>query len=224
MIKQQTTVWTIRAWEGPLHDYLRRCWERVKELTPEVIFKQVPSEGNNHAQNLNKIWELHRENGPDWMSQFCVITEEDFLPDPRAVKEGRWMVPPLFMIKPAMAVKFAQRVPTGAVMQFQFPGAWWMIFDLEQYSGPLNFEGARDPATELVDQVPGGVDLVRGVDDSLGSLGLEYPGIGTHLFWSRHYNDPPDKVVAGFKVGEIVERTKAAIKEWWRRIDASPEE
>lgn len=189
---------------SPTHARLRQCWEYVRRQHPHIEFVEQPAEGRSHAENMELLYARARERG-----DLVLLTELDFLPE----LDSDWFPEP--PEEGVLGVRYAQRTPLGNVYQFRsIPGAWWLLIQPEKVPRRLQFGGSRDPCTELTNCAR---ELQEGRPDPLGSLGLYYEGRGTHLFWSRHYGDPPNRTVAGFLVRDIVERSNAAIDEW-RRI------
>jgi hypothetical protein len=60
------------------------------------------------------------------------------------------------------------------------------------------------------------VRVREGEDGYPDHYGIDYD-FGTHLFWSRHYNDDPLLVIGGFKLKEIHAGVDKFITTWIQR-------
>lgn len=234
MTAPQVNVLQLRAFDGPRHDRLRAIWDCLAEHNKgawRLCRFGNPRARLTHAQGLNAMWaeELKRP------ERYAIITEEDFLPD--------WenFVPLGLLTKkrPIFTAEYATRdARTLKVSGHRIPGPWYVLVD-KQYIGALNFDCAgvfNDPGNALVEycRASYGVDLIllTGKDCMPAHYGIKYLP-GEHLFWSRHYNDPPELRPAGFDLGDIqrrhdervtdyLETAPAAFKDLWRARYAPP--
>lgn len=205
-----TNLHLIRAFEGPRHARLEKIWERVEQLVrPHGVvvhihdnLERLSKAQLSHGEKLQEIWEGEKADP----APQAIFTEFDFLPDlaaglverPGAVGSGS---------KPIHAAEYATRSPLGRrLVRHGIPGAWFVAVDKRRLG--------RD--TERVDFRPGGpgndpagrlppdlVQLLGAEEGTYSPFGCRVPGCGEHLFWSRHYNDPPTALHAGFVMGEI---------------------
>lgn len=183
-----TRVHLIRAFVGPRHARLERIWERVAALvapqcTIEIHDNLGPAQ-RPHGEMLQRIWEGARQDD-------CVLTEFDFLPTLNFYEPGA---------RPVVAAEYATRCAyTRRLRPHGIPGAWFVRVAAGTEGldftagGPFN-----DPAAKLPPHL---TELLPAQDAP--PFGVLVPGRGTHCFWSRHYNDPPAALHAGFVMGEI---------------------
>jgi len=182
------TVRIIRIFEGPRHDLLRSIWNVIAEYAQDkMVLKWFPNTaGWDHTECLNRIW-TEEQDDP---SGRLVITEHDFLPD---LNYDDWLLQKDLEISDVALAGacYSKRAPgTRCLTNFQdVVGPWFMSFDKTKCPGQLEFRGRLDPAGEISKQIDSCM-LYPGHDPYPLHVGVEYV-FGTHLFWSRHYNDPP---------------------------------
>jgi hypothetical protein len=109
--------------------------------------------------------------------------------------------------RPIWAAEYATRDPyTRRIRRWGLPGAWFVRIDNLSpllVGVRLDFTAggpANDPAAKLP---PSLTHLLGAEEGTFSRFGVRVPGVGEHLFFSRHYNDPPTRIVAGFVIGEI---------------------
>lgn len=207
-------VHLIRAFEGPRHDRLERIWKILAEIYADratVWVHDNLKEQQPHATMLEAIWQdVIRQEQED-----VLITEFDFLPEPG------WLDP----IGESEVAEYCTRDPySRTLQQHGLAGPWWMHFvHLLPSSRSGLAEGFRacgrfaDPCGDLLPcarRAGCPVRLVPGVDAYPSSYGVRYPGRGTHLFWSRHYNNPPSDVIAGVLIGEMQRKVDKVVKDY----------
>lgn len=225
-------VLMLRAFDGPRHTRLRAIWDVLAEHNKKAWrLCRFEARSRTHAQGLNAMWEeeLRRP------ERFAVITEEDFLPDWERFIPLDLLCPK----RPIFCAEYATRDPsTLKLAHHRIPGAWYVLIDKHRV-GPLSFDCSgpfNDPANGLVSYVQKAYNvetlLIKGKDCMPDHYGISYP-TGAHLFWSRHYNDPPDLRPAGFDLGDIqrrhdeavtkyLEEAPAAFKALWKARHATP--
>lgn len=192
-------------WEGPRHDRLRACWDRVRAATDrnhDIEFV-ANHDGANHQTMLERCY---RGSDPN---RALVITEMDFLPaiaddwstNVEKILEG-FGGPVGVEYKMREAETFLLYGPRA------IPGGWFLAFpEARPDADDIDF-GGTDPANNAGEHF---VHLLDGTDDFPGQT---YPGIGHHLFWSRHYNDPEHAVAAGFPMSLVLPLTDKHIARW----------
>ena len=209
------TVRIIRVFDGPRHDLLRSLWECIAEYArDQMILKWFPNDrGWDHTECLNRIW-TEEQQSP---SSRLLITEHDFLPD---LNYDDWLLQKdLKAPDVALAAAcYSKRAPgTRTLANFRdIVGPWLMSFDKTKCPGHLEFRGRLDPGGALCSQllkVNQCAILYPGHDPYPLHVGVEY-AFGTHLFWSRHYNDPPETRVSGYNVGEILIKHDRCVYSW----------
>jgi hypothetical protein len=215
MIPPQLTVRITHAFDGPRHDRLHAIWDTVAEHWQKHLRLAVTTNprGFSHAQMFNKMWyeELQQNN------RYVLLTEHDFLPN---LRDRAWYSAPHKVFEQldamhgeqfaALAPEYATRhAATKVVMHHNKPGGWWILIDKDRFNDAIDFTGKPDPANQLEDSI-GGCYMAEGEDCYPAHYGLSYP-FGTHLFWSRHYNDPPEARVGGFHIGDIQARHDDAV-------------
>lgn len=211
------TVRIINVFEGFRHARLRSIWEVVAEYAQTALkLKWFRNTGGwDHAECLNRIWSEEQTD----LAGRLVITEHDFLPD---LNYDDWLLQ-MDLDQPDIAVAGACYSKRGGNRQLHnYPevvGPWFMSFDKTKCPGRLEFRGRVDPAGELTTQLhEAGYDLMLypGTDPYPLHIGVEY-AFGTHLFWSRHYNDPPATRVSGYSVDEILTKHDRCVASWIRQ-------
>lgn len=209
------TVRLIHIFEGPRHERLRTLWEIIAEYAKDKIrlkWFRNPNEWD-HSESLNRIWLEEQTESDDRL----IITEHDFLPD---LNYDDWLLQADFA-DPEIAVAAAcyskRRPGTRQLHNYtETVGPWFMSFDKTRCPGRLEFRGRIDPAGELAHQIHDhehSVMLYPGADPYPIHVGVEYI-FGTHLFWSRHYNDSLAARVSGYSVREIVTKHDRYVASW----------
>lgn len=213
-------VHLIRAFEGPRHARLERIWKIIAEIYADratVWVHDNLTEKKPHATMLEAIWQdVIRQEQED-----VIITEFDFLPapgwlDPRGESE---------------CAEYCTRDPySRTLQQHGLAAPWWMHFvhllpsTRSDLSGGFQSGGRfNDPCGELLPaarRAGCSIRLLSGVDGYPVSYGVSYPGRGTHLFWSRHYNDPPVGIIAGVLLGEMQRKVDRVLDEYERTFEA----
>lgn len=143
----------------------------------------------SHAANLALEWEA-AQSCPE---RVAILTEFDLLPE-----DGLLAEEPVSLL----CAEYCTRHPgTWRVQPHGTPGAWFVRIDKERLGGlPLDFSAGgvfNDPGAHLYSP---DMRLIPPEDC--------WPGVrvgekGVHLFWSRHYNDPPAPLPCGFHLRDI---------------------
>ncbi len=219
MSDSRTNVNIIRIFEGPRHDKLEAIWRwyarmHANQMTLHVFDNtklRLP-----HDRAYERMW-VQEENRPE---QFTIFTEFDFLPGADFLN-----------VKPAsiLAAEYCTRDPSDHKLQQRgIPGAWFVIADKQALkyrpdfrSGGLFNDPCNDLDAELLDTEDCwprhyGVKVTfEKMERYQSALGLNsILDIGTHLFWSRHYNDPPHCKFGGFELQPILDGVDTAIKDF----------
>lgn len=212
----QVLVNTIRAFEGPRHTLLERCWDTYAETNAQRMRYMCHSNAGarlSHAKMLNSIWNDFVLFRPE---RYIILTELDFLPSPDFIK-----LTYVDSAYPILAATYCTREPGTNTMKehSDIVGAWYICVDRE-YVDKLDFSPGgpfNDPANNLVsyihDEYGLGVRMLMPADCMPRHYGVQYL-TGEHLFWSRHYNDHPDSDLGGFRAGEIQKKVDQAITAW----------
>lgn len=203
----------IRVFEGHRHEKLRflwECWAEYNQRQARLVWHANPTQ-KCHADCLKEIWGAE----VDRPERYAVITEHDFLP---AYKATTFCPRDLFSATtPVLGVHYATRDPkTMRLIRHPFPGAWFVAVDKTRFSGPINFAPGgpfNDPANLMEDDLPFPVQYLGGLDAYPEHFGIRY-SVGEHLFWSRHYHDPPNRVVAGVYMGDVQRTVDKAMLTW----------
>lgn len=203
---RSTDIYYVRAFEGPLHERCYRLWKMYAAQAGEgVRVIEVPNpHGWRHAECFNKIFHFARYQP----ARVVILTEADFLPTPDFAKriEER-------LTKEAYGVEYATRDPQTLDPIFHgMPGGWMCALDSDACAEKtIDFEGGggafNDPGNQLAEQLD--IDIERGRGDD--GYGLIYP-YGTHMFWSRHYNDPPGTRVVCFDIDDVKDYVEETIE------------
>lgn len=218
----ETSVSLIRAFEGPRHARLYRIWARIMErYEADAQFRVYDNvaDQRGHAEMLDRMWreELGRP------ERYAIFTEFDFLPS-----EG-WLDPPKAVVE---ATRYCTRNPnTLKLLKHPYPGAWFVVVDKEALlAGREKLRNLHPFAPASPHNDPG-----NGLFDAMSKInvwwrllevkdcmprhyGVEVEGRGEHLFWSRHYNNPPDMRPAGFCLGDIQTKVDLTISAYEARI------
>lgn len=217
MAAPQVSVNLIRAFDGPRHKKLERAWTYFMEfLCPEATLHVYDNPGgrDSHAHCLNRIWEQEARRP----TRYAILTEFDFLPSPLFFTDLDWVDE----LHPVAAAEYVTRDPyTRQLQHHGIPGAWYILVDKKRCPD-LDFSPAgrfNDPANGLAEFISAkyslGTKLLPTEDNDNGGYSIRIPQ-GEHLFFSRHYNDPPGNFVAGFCLWDIQKKTDAAIDRYIR--------
>ena len=214
-------LWLIRAFTGPLHTTLEHIWDAIAEYeAPHGVRLNVYDNAGapqRHGEALNSIWAA--ECGRPEV--FFAFTEYDFLPELRnrdwlGIEQhgddyGLW------------GAMYATRGEGRSLIQDPDACAGWFFIINKLYCPRrLAFDHQPDPANDLprlFDRAGLPWRLYAGTDTTLDGHGhgIAYKNFGTHLFWSRHYNDPPETQLGPWTAGEIQAGVRAEIKAWFQR-------
>lgn len=214
MAKPSTAIVFTRVFEGTLHQRLYDIWSGWAARHPEVdVIEQLNDTGKGHREMIEEIWDDHAAH-----YDTLVITEHDFIPDEEMLTELQFVLNRY----PALLPQYCTRNPqTMELLRHPYPGAWFMAFRTGDFKERPDFGSDKphnDPGNNLQESVFNLTGrrphINRGVDDGMG---LHYPRLGTHLFWSRHIQDNPNSYVAGFSVREMQHH-------WVDRISRKEEE
>jgi hypothetical protein len=213
-------LWLIRAFDGPIHRTLMRIWDAIAEYeAPHGVRLNIyPNEGapERHGEALNSIWaaEVGRP------ERYFAFTEYDFLPE---LRNRDWLGLETHGDKQAMwGAMYATR--GCGIPLVQLPdqcGGWFFVIDKLHAPRRLAFDHKPDPANQLpqlFDNQGLPWTLHAGDDTFLKGHGhgVQYH-FGTHLFWSRHYNDPPETQLGPWTAGEIQRGVRDEIKRWFSK-------
>lgn len=207
-------VHLIRCFEGPRHTRLERIWGILGEVYKDraTVWIHDNLELAPHAEMLKKIWTFACEKDQDQV----LVTEFDFLPDPAWLDS--W-APGIEAAEYCTRNEYTRRI-----VQHGRAGPWWLRLHVQRGVDRAKLENSfrasgpfTDPCGELVQEARRngiGVRLLAGVDDYPRSYGVNYPGRGLHLFWSRHYHDDPYMVVGGVLLGEMQRKVDKVVAEY----------
>ncbi len=205
------TVRLIRAFDGPRHERLYNIWEAIAEFVAPVISVRVfsnPDGRLSHAECYNRIWMEEQE----FDNRHVILTEFDFLPN---LHDVDWAKLKEFSGKYAgWGCMYATRAPASrkARNDRNRTGGWFVVLDKEMVDYDLTFNGEPDPCNQL-HHVVRPFRQIKGSDCYPHHFGLTYE-MGTHLFWSRHYNDHPSLRISGFSLREILRGVDGEIARW----------
>jgi hypothetical protein len=198
---ERINVLLIRAFSGPRHARCEAVWQKFAAAHSEINLRIYNNAaGTPHGECLQKMWDQELARDEDR----CVITEFDFLPD-----EGlaHWPWTELSLREPVQAAEYVTRDPaTLKLLDHGQPAPWFVRVSKPLLAHPkqlLLLPGGyfNDPCGLLVQSLRG--QQVKLLPQRDHWPGCETPGVGVHLMWSRHYNDPPELRPAGFNLGEI---------------------
>ncbi len=215
MVAPPINVNIARVFEGPRHDRLHILHEVLAEAQAARYFLcwwRNPG-GLNHATALQQMWEAELRR-PE---RYAVFTEHDFLPNPE-----RWLDLNLLDAEhPVVSCRYVTRNPvTRKLVRTDSVGPWYTLVDKDVVQN-IHWEAwgdTGDPANGmrhyLEQEYPGrSVRVLEPVDDYPTSYGVHYQ-TGMHLFWSRHYHDPPHIRVAGVCLGDVQIKVDQAVTGW----------
>ncbi|MEE8522143.1 MAG: hypothetical protein V3S83_12350 [Gemmatimonadota bacterium] len=196
-------IYYTRAFEGPMHDRVYALWDRLAKRIPVV----VGSDCGSHEASFRVAWKKYRTR-----AKYLLLTEADFLHRP----DTDFGLSRLKAVgTAALGVPYGTRAPGGVtrpdyhVGGLPKVGGWWVLIDTERAPEKLDFRGIPDPCNGLNLQMT--VALLEGRDRGPS---IEYEGIGLHLFWSRHWNDPPGSRPADFDLDKIRAAQKKLITQY----------
>jgi len=200
----------IRAFEGPRHDIAEAIWHGLAACTNKwrLIVHDNLGAPRLPEQMLEHMWE-DEQTRPE---RFAVFSEFDFLPGPEF--PGTHLIDkpngPVFA-----AAEFVYRLQESKQLENRGCSAmWWWAADKFQLRGiPFSKWGERDNepswgdplnvAFRDIERAGLPVCLIRHRDHYPKHYGASIGDIGTHMFWSRHWNQDPrtpltfDKIVLG---------------------------
>lgn len=218
-VQTQVSVHLIRAFVGPRHQRLENIWSRVAELVRPhgvavIAHDNLQPTQLPHGEMLQKIWESEK----DSPVPVTVFTEFDFLPILSGLQQ------PVFSGgRPISAATYCTRSPFGRrlVVHPGVPGAWWIAVDKARLGSDLQRLDFRagGPGNDPAGRLPPDLTHLLGAEEGrLSPFGVVVPGAGEHLFFSRHYGDPPTRIVAGFVIGEIQRAVDRACDRYEKEI------
>jgi len=210
----ETVVGIINIFEGPLHTRLRNIWRATEASQNErwgptwkIRWFENP-QGLPHGAMLQRMWEALRNT----TARYVVLTEHDFLPGPFFPGTSRFS---LALPETAiMAAEYCTRDPDSyKLTAHNLPGPWWVCIDKQRLGRRvLDFTAGgqfNDPCAKLPRPF---LSIVPSDDAMPRHYGIDVRGkIGTHLFWSRHYNDNQWQTVAGFPLWDVMGRVRSAV-------------
>jgi hypothetical protein len=213
--------------EPPLVYDLRAHWRKTADSLGASLVFYEPGPFNIHGEVLERVWadiryDIVRNGNPDHL---YIISEIDFVPYPAGLKVFADMAR-----EGARAGYFAPYVNRDAsqvpVDHWPLTGAWFLALNLKNVTSwpPTYWLAAGGPYHDaanmaLQNALASGFlteeNVVRLAWRDLwgtgGPMSLELPGLGTHLFFSAHFEDPPDAELllgSGYTSGEHVGRVK----------------
>jgi hypothetical protein len=203
-------VHLIDIFKGPRHERLKKIWQAIvlycDDLIPRIFEN---TERLSHAQAYNRMWE-EPANEP-----LRLFTEFDFLPH-LSLGTPVWTGKALLesMGTDAVGVQYYTRIPKSCHLKKHpgLAGGWFVLFDTRRTRLHLRFEGKPDPCNQLPEVID--MHLVPGRNCWPVHYGVDYPTLGTHMFWSRHLHDHPDTMVSGFRMGDIQDTHDRAVDAW----------
>lgn len=208
LVGPMISVNLIRAFRGPRHTALEDIWDTFARTHKDRITLHIFENRDGrvpHDMALAAMWaEEKRRREPR-----VIFTEFDFLPTSSL---AQW--PDGWSLQyPIRAAEYVTRDPETLQLRSRgIPGAWFVRIQKDLLRETPNFWAGgpfHDPANQLQDA------LLYPQEDCLPNhFGTKTRGAGQHLFWSRHYNDLPETMVAGFKLGPILAGVDRAIAEW----------
>ena len=207
----------IRSFEGPRNRRLLRIWEAIAEFSAPKV--RVQFYNNRHARlhhgpAFNLLYDRARRDNVETL----LLTESDFLPD-LSMGPAAWTgATRLRRHRDAVAIApvYATRDPqTRKLTEYpDLAAGWFVCLDLRVAPASLNFIGDPDPANQLPLQAS--VHLMGIVDAWPHHYGVAC-ACGEHLYGSRYIDDPPDRVFAGFPVGDLQAAHDRAVEAWLGR-------
>jgi len=206
----------IKVFEGPRHYKLEEIWDEIASRNRDRMNLHIydnTGARRSHADAYEEIWkkEIHRK------EEETIFTEFDFLPEEGFLEKDTEA--------PIEAATYVTRNPqTKKISTYGTVGAWFIriskpalreyLGSLEQlYGGFLAGGHGNDPGGRLLSVCPGA--RLLGTEDCYPEhFGARVVGRGQHLFWSRHYGDPPGVRRAGFAMSDIHKGVDRAIESY----------
>lgn len=199
-IKSKLNINYIRFGEGLMNRLLHRLWHKIGEIYQAQIAVHVfPNTGAlDHATALQLMWmrELRRP------ERWAVLTEHDFLPSIKAIQRARLGAAhsDIGLVWTPYFIRDSR--PPFPLIKTEYTTPWFLLIDKEKVQH-LDFSPGgeyNDPGNLLLDYLRENYPLVETghifCRDGLKNRKTPHFGVdtsaGTHLYWSRHYNDPPD--------------------------------
>jgi hypothetical protein len=201
-----------RAFEGPIHERLYACWDAAAEfLAPWVGVRVFHNAGArlSHAQSFQAMWQEEAE----FDNAIVVFTEADFLPN---LEDEDWYRASMAKKATAWGVQYASRGVIGQLFRYpNLAGGWFVGINKEKAPKRLSFAGDPDPCCQLPLQIRHHGGRFFYFAGSERAIFLDY-AYGTHLFWSRHYNDPPQTPLNCGKLtaGDVQNMVNKEISRW----------
>lgn len=216
----------IDIFSGPRHDRLNRCWDRFAERHADRmrLFRYPNRVAQIPHQIAMKAMLAAEMDRPD---RYAIITEHDFLP---ALDFDQFAPVPLLGPSPMVIAEALRRGPDRKLIHYgpDLTAPWYILIDKTRIrwlhtlpGGPLN-----DTAN-----LAGKFCKIWYKDDPVVLSHKDcYPDhfgasllTGVHLFWSRHYNDPPERDLCGYPCSEIMSGVDRAISSWETKFDEARE-
>ena len=210
-MKPEVDIVITKCFEGPRHTRLYNIWEAVAEFcSPHVRFRWFKHNGHlSHAQSFAHTYDTER------LVEDCdylLLTEADFLPNLN-LNTLDWTNRSHIGDHQAVATFYATRDPVTRRGKFHRDkiGGWFVLLHKPTCPPRVNFQGYPDACNQLNKELK--VRVREGSDGFPAHYGLNYD-FGTHLFWSRHYNDNPLISLGGFKLHDILDRHDLYVTAW----------
>lgn len=214
MVRPAVDVVITRCFEGPRHERLYKIWEAIAEFcAPTIRFRTFKHNGRlSHAQSFAHIYDVERQRTD---TDYLLLTEADFLPNLR-LRTLDWTNRVHIAEHQAVATFYGTRDPVTKNVKFHRDkiGGWYILLCKPACPPRLDFHGTPDPCNQLHKDIR--VRIREGKDGYPTHFGIDYD-FGSHLFWSRHYNDHPLTCIGGFKLKEILEGVDKFVTTWIRR-------
>lgn len=215
MAADKVNVNLIRIFEGPRHQKLELLWKYYALTHADRMNLHVFDNTElrlPHDRAYARMWQLEARR-PE---KHTIFTEFDFLPGPDFLR---------YLPTDMWAAQYVTRDPhTKALRKHPFPGAWYVAINKDaqefapdfrsggQFNDPANLLDCETLDTE--DCYPRHYGVKVFTEAFTREDGLVRFDFGEHLFWSRHYNDSPNSMPAGFHLRPILEGVDAAIDSW----------
>jgi hypothetical protein len=198
MLKSILNINYIRmSWKGPRHERMYRIWAAVaKYLEPRgVRCRPFPNckMWLGHDEAMEIIWRQEQQR-PE---QYALLIDHDVLLDLE--------IQPIAPFAPIEMPTYSYGVGNLKIFRLipGLPMPWYFLVDKERFNKPLDWKRGgpfHDPGGGFKEQLS--LDEYRLEDVKPGLP--EFPGVvsflGKHLFWSRHWHDPPGTVLGDDKI------------------------